>query len=270
MRTTFYSIFWTFNVLFYVLFFGTVASVPVRAEEESKTVLRIMCYNIHHGRGTDEVVNLERTANVIKEWEPDLVAVQEVDRNTQRTNKTDQPQLLAEQLKMHYVFGKAIDHQGGDYGLVILSRFPILEHKMVLLPPDVQKEQRGVLIAKIGIPDAQGKVIRFACTHLSVASQTERQVQMEKIDSLLSEGSEPTIVAEDFNARPDNDALVRFLANWKDAADPALGKNVTPDRPRRIDYIFFRTKDSFDVLESRTIDDTITSDHKPIFSILSF
>jgi len=251
-----------------ILLFYSFVVDPVRGEDDTKIVLRVLCYNIQHGRGMDNVVNLERTANAIKAWNPDLVAVQEVDKDTQRTN-ADQPKLLAEMLKMHYVFGKAIDYRGGEYGLVVLSRFPILEHQMVLLPPDVQPEQRGVLIAKIGIPDAQGKVIRFASTHLSVAAQSERDVQAAKIDTLLSEGIEPTIVAGDFNARPDNNAVVRFLSNWKDAADPALGKNVTPDRPRRIDYIFFRSKDPFEVIESRTILDEMTSDHMPIFSILS-
>jgi endonuclease/exonuclease/phosphatase family metal-dependent hydrolase len=259
-----------FCILFFLLFLGTMIAESVQAEEVSQSVLRVMCYNIRHGRGMDDVVNLERTGNVIKEWQPDLVAVQEVDKNTQRTNNTDQAKLLAEQLKMHFVFGKAIAFQGGEYGLALLSRFPILEHQMVLLPPEVQQEQRGVLIAKIGIPDAKGKMICFASTHLSVASQAERAVQIEKIDALLSEGSEPVILAGDFNARPENESIVRFLTNWKDTADPAWGKSVTPLRSRRIDYIFLRSKDLWRVLESRTIDDKITSDHMPILSVISF
>ena len=258
-----------FCILFVPLFVGALLAESVQTEEKSKLVLRIMCYNIRHGRGMDDIVNLERTGNVIKEWKPDLVALQEVDKNTQRTNRTDQAKLLAEQLGMHFVFGKAIPYQGGEYGLAILSRFPILEHQMVLLPPEVQQEQRGVLIAKIGVPDAQGKEIRFASTHLSVVSHEERAVQIDKIDTLLSEGSTPVIVAGDFNTRPQNESIVRFLKNWKDAADPALDKNVTPLSPRRIDYIFLRAKDSWEVLESRTIDDRITSDHMPIFSVIA-
>jgi len=259
-----------FCILFFLLFLGVMIAESVLAEEVPKSVLRIMCYNIRHGQGMDGIVNLERTGNVIKEWKPDLVAVQEVDKNTRRTNNTDQAKLLAEQLNMHFVFGKAIAFQGGEYGLALLSRFPILEHQMVLLPPEIQQEQRGILIAKIGIPDAKGKVICFACTHLSVASQAERAVQIEKIDTLLSEGSEPVILAGDFNARPENESIVRFLTNWKDTADPALGKNVTPLLPKRIDYIFLRSKDSWTVWESRTIDDSITSDHMPILSVISW
>ena len=224
----------------------------------------------------DDVVHLERTANVIKEWKPDLVAVQEVDKNTQRTNRTDQAKLLAEMLGMHHVFGKAIDYQGGEYGLAVLSRFPILEHQMVLLPPEIQQEQRGVQIVRIAIPDSQdpdakGKVIRFANTHLSHSSQEERTAQFAKIDEILSEGNEPVILAGDFNARPANELVVQLLKNWRDTADLEADKSVAPNRPeRRIDYIFLRAKDSFKVQESRTINDTITSDHMPILSIISF
>ena len=256
-------------VVYFLPFLGAAAAESVQAEEVSKSVLRIMCYNIRHGRGMDDIVNLERTGNAIKKWKPDLVALQEVDKNTQRTNRTDQAKLLAEQLDMHYVFGKAIDFQGGEYGLAILSRFPILKHQMVLLPPEIQQEQRGVLVAHIGIPDSPDKVIRFASTHLSVASHEERAVQIETIDTLLSAGSEPVILAGDFNERPENESMVRLLKNWKDTADPALNTNVTPPQPRKIDYIFHRIKDTWKVWESRTIDDRITSDHRPIFTVIS-
>ena len=256
-----------------ILFLCMIADRPaVWAESESQTVLRVMCYNIRHGRGMDDVVDLTRTANVIKAWNPDLVAVQEVDQNTQRTNRTDQPKILAEKLGMHYVFGKAIYFQGGGYGLTILSRFPILEHQMVLLPQEGERERRGLQIAKIGIPDASGKIIRLANTHLGL-TQTEREAQVDRIIALLSDGDEPVILTGDINARPDNAVIVRLLTTWKDATDPASEKNVTPNvqsRFGRIDYIFFRAKDPFTVMESGAINDTLTSDHMPIFSVLAF
>ena len=263
----------THFLLVCVLFFCMFADKPAAgAENESPTVLRVMSYNIHHGEGTDKVLDLARTANVIKAWKPDLVAVQEVDRNAQRSNRGDQPKILAELSGMHYVFGKSIDLQGGDYGLLILSRFPILESKMIHLPQEGQREQRGLQITRIGFPDANGKVIRFANTHLGL-TQSEREPQFARIKELLSDGDEPVILAGDFNARPDNALVVDLLATWKDATDPALGKNVTPDVQRsfgRIDFIFFRAKDPLKVLEHGTINDTVTSDHMPVFSVLTF
>ena len=45
-------------------------------------VLRVMTYNIHHAEGLDGKVDLERIANVIRQSNADVIALQEVDKNT--------------------------------------------------------------------------------------------------------------------------------------------------------------------------------------------
>ena len=52
---------------------------------QEPTTLRILAYNIHHGAGNDEVLDLERIAELIRSLDPDLVALQEVDNRTERT-----------------------------------------------------------------------------------------------------------------------------------------------------------------------------------------
>ena len=97
------TLFPTISVLISALLFCTLANKPVAlGESESQTLLRVMCFNIQHGRGMDNVVGLTRTANAIRAWTPDLVAVQEVDRGTARTSRVDQPKVLAELLGMYY------------------------------------------------------------------------------------------------------------------------------------------------------------------------
>jgi len=258
------------------LFICLLAGKPAAwAENGSQIILRVMCYNIRHGLGMDNVIDLERTANAIRAWNPDLVAIQEVDRWTTRVNQADQAKILAEKLEMYSVFGKSIDHQGGDYGLLILSRFPILEHRMVFLPREDQREQRSLQIARIGIPDANGKIIHLANTHMSagVAGQRAREAQIDMILSVLSEIREPVIFVGDINARPDNVVISRILETWTDAADPVSDKYVTPEthcRFGRIDYIFYRATDPLTLLESGMIADPITSDHQPVIAVFAF
>ena len=83
--------------------------------------VRVLCYNIHHGEGVDRKLDLERIARVIRSVSPEVVALQEVDRNTQRTGRVDQPAELARLTKMKVVFEKNIDFQGGQYGNALLS-----------------------------------------------------------------------------------------------------------------------------------------------------
>ena len=53
-------------------------------------VSRVMTYNIHHGEGTDSVIDMERIAQVINKWSPDLVALQEVDNGTTRSGNINE------------------------------------------------------------------------------------------------------------------------------------------------------------------------------------
>ena len=62
-------------------------------ERPERLELRVLTYNIHHGRGTDGQIDLERIAEVILSTRPDLVALQEVDRRTGRSNNADQARL---------------------------------------------------------------------------------------------------------------------------------------------------------------------------------
>ncbi|MDD4416316.1 MAG: hypothetical protein PHI70_05985 [Proteiniphilum sp.] len=52
-----------------------------------------MSYNIHHGRGMDDAVDIERIGNVINEVNPEVVGLQEVDSVVNRSGNIDILQL---------------------------------------------------------------------------------------------------------------------------------------------------------------------------------
>lgn len=56
---------------------------------QSNTSFRVMSYNIHHGRGLDGKIDLERIANVIKKEGADIVTLQEVDKGVERSDRQD-------------------------------------------------------------------------------------------------------------------------------------------------------------------------------------
>src|SRR5690606_4366306 len=108
--------------------------VAVAADAAEPLRLRVLSYNIHHAEGVDGKLDLERIAEVIRAAKPDLVALQEVDRNARRTGSVDQPAELARLTEMQVVFGSNIELQGGHYGNAVLSRFPIASERNHLLP----------------------------------------------------------------------------------------------------------------------------------------
>src|SRR6187401_3225015 len=72
--------------------------------------IKVLTYNIHHGRGTDGKYSLERIASVIAAQDPDIVALQEVEKFRTRTAHDDQPEHLAELLGMKHVFAPIRTH----------------------------------------------------------------------------------------------------------------------------------------------------------------
>ena len=86
-------------------------TVAGSAFAEERT-LRVLTYNIHHGAGVDGKLDLKRIASVITGSKADIVALQEVDRNTARAGKVDQVAELARLTKMNALFGPNIKSLG--------------------------------------------------------------------------------------------------------------------------------------------------------------
>src|SRR5438874_3636486 len=102
------------------------------APSTAAKTIRVMTYNIHVGVGMDKKLDLPRIAGVINAQHPDLVGLQEVDRGVERTQRIDEIAELAKLTHMDYAFAFNLRYQGGQYGVAILSRFPIMatDHRL--------------------------------------------------------------------------------------------------------------------------------------------
>ena len=110
--------------------------------------IKVMTYNIRFG----ELASLEELASHIKSFNPDFVALQEIDCKTDRGERAphqigrDYISELAYFTKMFGVYGKTIDYKGGYYGIGILSRYPYIDTKKTFLPwPNKAHERRALL-----------------------------------------------------------------------------------------------------------------------------
>ena len=119
------------------------------ARAQSVTVLS---YNIHHAEGMDAKIDLQRIAAVIQSVSPDVVALQEVDRETKRSGGVDQAKTLERLTGLKMVFGRAIDFEGGQYGNAVLSRLPIKRATSHTLPHSEGREPRVVLAVELASP----------------------------------------------------------------------------------------------------------------------
>ena len=240
----------------------------ITTEDDQNLRLRILSYNIHHAEGVDGKLDIPRIAQVILSVEPDLVALQEVDKNTTRTGKVNQDIELAHLTKMNSVFGSNITFQGGRYGNAILSKFPIIKNKNFLLPNVDSGEQRGLLRSQIQISNKEN--VLFFSTHLDHRrSDTERLASAEAINQIISfDNKSPAILAGDFNDVPESPTLKELGKLWLRTNKKIL-KTIPASKPsRQIDYIFVQPKERWKIIESQVLDEDIASDHRAIFSII--
>lgn len=236
--------------------------------------LTVASFNIRHGAGTDDRLDLERVAAEIERTGAEVVGLQEVDRHWgERSQFVDQAQWLADRLGMGVVYGAnldldppAPDQPRRQYGTAILTEHPIVYSRNTLLPRPQNGEQRGLLEAAI---DVDGVRVRVANTHLQHNSAVERRAQTERIAALLAPVRTPVVLLGDLNAPPTAPELAplspRFVDAWPrgGAGDgftyPASGPNT------RIDYVL--TTADVDVAAARTMPSP-ASDHLPVIAEL--
>jgi len=230
-----------------------------------KKTLRVMTYNIHVGVGMDKKLDLQRIAGVINAEHPDLVGLQEVDRGVKRTEGKDEIAELAKLTAMNYAFAHNLDYQGGQYGVAILSRYPIKQIDHRKYENRREAERRGMIRVEI---EFAGRTINFVTTHLDYQFEDGRVFETEQMLKFLEGVKGPLIVVGDFNDEPGGNAyklmLTRFEDAWIIAKKKEQGLSYPADQPvKRIDYIFTRRSDRLEVKRPRIVT-TLASDHLPV------
>ena len=155
--------------------------------------VRVMTWNIHGGLGPDGLHDLDRILALIRRADPDVLALQEVD--SRRTPGAEHPiALLKRVLGHHGVAAAAIATPDGDYGQVLLSRWPMTDTEVhdISVPG---REPRRAITAVVNAP--AGRLFVLA-THLGLKFM-ERQRQCRRMSTLADGSDLTTVVMGDFN-----------------------------------------------------------------------
>ena len=265
---------------------------PGQTDQPVRNRVKVLTYNIYGGRNTDLKRDLDRIASVINELQPDIVALQEVDRHTRRLNGLDLVAELGRRTEMTPAFGRAMKYDGGEYGEAILSRFPIVStvnHSLPTVPlveEDEAKQEvepRAALALKLRFPDSEQEFV-FIGTHLDhLRDPANRNVQAVAVKELPEayQGI-PAILAGDLNAQPDSDAIGTISEVWTDTWPSKGPQGTNSRRNRRIDYIFtspspeygWRVTRTYRGIDVKTDDPAweellgLASDHLPVMAEL--
>lgn len=238
----------------FVLFFLLCLILTTACQSQ----LQMMSYNVRHCAGMDLKVDYDRTATVIAQHQPDVIALQELDSMTGRSGLCDQLGELASRTHYNPIFGAAIDFDGGKYGVGILTRETPISTKRIPLPGE---EPRVLLVVEL-------KDYVIACTHLDL-EETERLASVPIIVEEAQKWEKPFFLAGDWNDSPESELLQTMtqyftILSGNDPTYPA-------DKPTEcIDYIAVFNNHSAKTLESQVIDEPEASDHRPLVVRLQY
>lgn len=240
--------------------------------EEKIYTLRVMTYNIYHGETNrrDGVIHMDLYGQIIKGQSPDLVALQEVDKNTTRVGGLDLTKELSKRTGLDGYFCKFIDYRGGEYGSAILSKFPVVDFnvKSAYNLPDISP--RAHAFAKVKLDE--DVYIYFNTSHLSLDLR-ERKVQIQELLDIYREELDkaPLLICGDLNTEPDSEemqilyeefAMVDLLQSYTFSARTGLVK--------KIDYILYPKNNNWVVVDFKRICRIDASDHCALVAELKF
>ena len=196
--------------------------------------IRLATYT-HRCEGWETQTNVDRanynnTAKVISLIDPDVIALQELDKFT-TWHPHDQLQELADRTGMKPYYCKTIDYRGGDYGIGILSKREPLRTVSGDLP--------GTEARKFFLAEFDDYI--FIATHLCHLETTNRAQSVEIINAYIAANyasyTKPIFLAGDFNeSNMSSEMMVKLKEKWE-IISTSSNTFMNTATPKRIDYI---------------------------------
>jgi endonuclease/exonuclease/phosphatase family metal-dependent hydrolase len=226
--------------------------------------MRLATFNLLHGRSiTDGAVDLDRLAVAVRTLNPDILALQEVDRGQPRSHLADLTAIAAEAMgAVAHRFAAVLTGAPGAtwmaateddipgtpaYGISLLSRYPAHSWRATRLPRIpfrfplylsgprrvivVDEEPRVVLIGHLDTPAGP---VTVANTHLSFVPGWN-QWQLLRVLRDLAPAEVPVLLMGDLNMRTPLPALI---AGYRSLARHHTFPLEAPNR--QLDYILLR------------------------------
>ncbi|EJE9587560.1 endonuclease/exonuclease/phosphatase family protein [Salmonella enterica] len=200
-------------------------------------------------------------AAAVPALQSDIIALQEVDFNTQRSAKnagTEEPvnqaAMLARAGNMQYAECRSIDFEGGQYGTALLSRWKIDKTEQVKLSNIDGREQRTACVNYITVPGMPAPLAVIITHPDQERDNTLRLKQVRELMALVDKVGKNAIplLIGDLNLVPASPEYRELRYQMNDTL-PTEGDLTYPswNPNRRIDYVLTSTAQQWDAIQTK-------------------
>ena len=219
---------------------------------DTPSTLRVVTWNIRAALSS----SIDTIAAELADLDADVIALQEVDRDTERGGQVDQALVLGDALGMVSTFAAARAEGSGEFGVALLSRIPFESARRMELPSDNAFEPRVAIDAHLCAGDFH---VRAASVHADIYPWSGRQNADFLANDLRESMGEGVVVGGDLNDTPDGQGPAAFTGRgFQDASADAAPTFAN----RRIDYVFI--DDALSANAVARVQDSQASDHRPM------
>lgn len=235
-----------------------------------KMEIKVMTFNTQHCENfISKKIDYDAVVNLIKKYDADIIGLNEIfGKGFDKNIKDSQVREIAEKLGYYYYFAKATRINFRKYGNAIISKYPLIDPKVIKIPTNLVKktgkklrEKRCILKTDIDIDGGLTVCIgHFGLNDDEVISGIATAYKIFQNHRFILMG--------DFNTPNSSTFLDPIRENLNDTILWGDGKTNTfpSDNPSiRYDYIF--TSKDINIINT-IIPDDIVSDHRPIVSTL--
>ena len=214
--------------------------------------MRFLLYNIRYAAGVGKRFhlpvpfsgylkrtngNLTQIIDFVREVNPDIIGLLEVDSGSYRAEKSNQAEAIANEIKQYHVYQSKYPNDSlaqkvpvvNKQGNAILTSQSIVSHKFHYFNNGIKR-----LVIELEL-----KNFNIFLVHLSLKFR-HRQYQLQELHQMIKNLDKPVLVTGDFNVLWGDRELQLFLAATGLSSANGEGQPSHPSRaPRRqLDFIF--------------------------------
>lgn len=233
-------------------------------QKKQSPVVKLLTWNIIDINTGKSNVDFNHIIPVIRQEDPDFIALQGIDRGVARSRFVDQVAKISEEFGLQFYFGRTVKIGNGDTGNVLFTRYPIEQTSLNRLESPGTAEARTILDVNVRVKEILP--LKLVTTTFDTLKPEVNSDTVKHAYQFIE--PQVGIMFGDFNASVSDKVLTDLKRNWTLVP---LKKNQTAEEEKLLPaHVFIRPAKHWKVISCRVLDTVCDTAEKPLVVELKY